>query len=118
MEKDNLDLYFVKSKETEQIFDTPWCMTTEGTKENPKPHCIASNHFDFVAECASRDIAYKVQFLPHLYDGLLEAALGKCWSCSAVGNAKDLLDKGCPKNKHDCYVARWVKILQLIRNGI
>lgn len=105
-------------KETQEIFDGQWWMSIQGTEEKPRPNCIITDHCNFVAECANRDIAYKVQFLPQLYDSLLEAALGKCWSCSAVGNAKKLLDEGCPKKKDDCYVAKWVKILKLMRDGI
>ena len=103
---------------TEEIFDAPWCMTTCGTEEKPEKNCVSSNHFDLVAKCATRNLAYRVQFLPILFDCLAEAALGKCWSCSCVGNIQDLLDNGCRKNKDECYVARWIKVLQNMRRGV
>ena len=106
-------------KETEEVFDAPWYMTIEGTEESSRPNCVANNHWDFVAECANKDIAYKVQFLPNLYDSLLEATAAKCWSCAAA-NTQILLERGCPKGKQEdeCYVAKWLKILRLMRNGI
>jgi len=119
VQKDGNLICEFKNKLTEEIFDAPWCMTIEGTEESSIPNCVASNHWNFVAQCATKDIAYKVQFLPQLYDCLLEATKGKCWSCSAA-NTEILLEKGCPKGKQEdeCYVAKWLKILRLMRSGI
>ena len=106
-------------KETQEIFDGQWWMSIQGTEEKPRPNCIITDHCNFVAECANRDIAYKVQFLPQLYDSLLEATAARCWSCAAA-NTQILLERGCPKGKQEdeCYVAKWLKILRLMRSGI
>lgn len=64
-----------------------------------------------------RKIAKLFTTAPELYDALMEAAAGKCWSCAGE-NTETMLDHPCPKgHDEDCYVAKWRELLRKVRDG-
>lgn len=98
------------TEETKQLFEAPWY---SDLKED---YVIDAKGF-VLAKCLSNPITNCISHLPELYDALMEAAAGKCWSCAGE-NTETMLDHPCPKgHDEDCYVAKWRELLRKVRDG-
>ena len=97
--------------ETKELFDAPWVADAccEIHDKNESLVCICCPGEPHIANRLAR--------LPELYDALIEAAGGKCWSCAGE-NTETMLDHPCPKgHDEDCYVAKWRELLRKVRDG-
>lgn len=101
-----------ETKKHELLFDVPLRMVSDDAGY------IVYNHSNrIVCQDAFYVDAKRITRLPELYDALVEAAAGKCWSCAGE-NSETMLDKPCPKgHDEDCYVAKWRQVLKKVRDG-
>jgi hypothetical protein len=108
--------------ETKKLFDAPWeadkfvYYRPSGIGEiNIR---VKSSKNELVAGyVTTTETANRLARLPELYDALMEAAGGKCWSCAGA-NVSAILNDGCPKgNDETCYVAKWIELLRKVRDG-
>lgn len=94
------------TKETEELFDSPWVLFSDPDNEVFQ---IESNSGNFIAELMMFKDARRIVLFPELYDALMEA-------CGEY----------CPELKHDinhcencggedCKAKKWVKLLKKVR---
>lgn len=100
--------------ETKKIFDAPWKATQ--IKRIEWGVRIKDGGLLLCSFCEEEN-ANRIARLPELYDALMVAAAGECWSCAGE-NTETMLDHPCPKgHDEDCYVAKWRELLQKVRDG-
>ena len=98
-----------------KFFDAPW--KAEEYKHGKGAFVVRNNGGYLVAENMSGQDSARLACLPEIYDALLEAAAGECWSCAGE-NTETILDHPCPKgHDEDCYVAKWRELLRKVRDG-
>ncbi len=98
--------------ETQKLFSAPWT-----ARECPHVFAVNDASGELKAETLSAVGANRLARLSELYDALMEAAAGKCWSCAGE-NTETMLDHPCPKgHDEDCYVAKWRELLRKVRGG-
>ena len=103
------------TEETKKLFDAPWKAVNDG-KTTWDNSVQTSSGYMIACGCFSAE-SKRLARLPELYDALIEAAGGKCWSCAGE-NTETMLDHPCPKgHDEDCYVAKWRELLRKVRDG-
>jgi hypothetical protein len=103
--------------ETKELFDAPWEASYDGEAEMLEVYDADHDRVCIIDDFADAKHAKRLARLPELYDALMEAAGGKCWSCAGA-NVSAILNDGCPKgNDETCYVAKWIELLRKVRDG-
>ena len=94
--------------ETKQLFDAPWKVSLH--------FIVKDNRNRVVVSGGNEEDNNRIARLPELYDALMEAAAGKCWSCAGE-SSETMLDEPGPKGHEDCYVAEWRQLLKKVRDA-
>lgn len=104
-------------EKTKEIFAAPWMVKYQVHECWRTDFEIGTTDGMRVAISPTEEHANRILHLPELYDALVEAAAGKCWSCAGE-SSETMLDKPCPKgHDEDCYVAKWRQVLKKVRDG-
>ena len=120
------------NEKTKEIFAAPWTDASYVVEDmsyfdinDAHGQCMCSVWTQYftsekkpgIDEDAAEKTMNRILHPPELYDALVEAAAGKCWSCAGE-SSETMLDKPCPKgHDEDCYVAKWRQVLKKVRDG-
>ena len=101
------------TEETKKLFNAPWI--TEFICDDGL--YVSDNVARTLCQVDDQKTMNRIARLPELFDALMEAACGKCWSCAGA-NVSAILNDGCPKeNDKICDVAKWIELLRKVRDG-
>ena len=93
--------------ETKKLFDAPWTYS-------PEHSLICAKGLGSILKILNTRVAKRVQYMPELYDALMEAKRSFC----AVDYEKDC-SKFCHyfNERKECKALKWAELLRKVRDG-
>ena len=107
--------------ETEELFDAPWEVLADVSKDGYTFLEIYDRFRDRIAgQIDEQEIANRLVRLPELYDSLLDAVNDACGACAMmhIQDGYDFVTNGCPfEENEDCKCLKWISVLRKVRNA-